>query len=128
MLLVVSRSIYWVLPVVAASALARRLLEVDVVLFSKKRAKSGWRRERKMIWAPLFQIVSTRCCELVEDRSSLPSLGKCHPEDEHKLEDVVEGEPVDGVDSSCTQYLSNFFSAPFIAGNISYRGTCKIQS
>ena len=98
MLLVVSRSIYWVLPVVAASALARRLLEVDVVLFSKKRAKSGWRRERKMIWAPLFQIVSTRCCELVEDRSSLPSLGKCHPEDEHKLEDVVEGEPVDSVD------------------------------
>ena len=28
----------------------------------------------------------------------LPSLGKCHPEDEHKLEDVVEGEPVYGVD------------------------------
>ena len=29
---------------------------------------------------------------------SLPSLGKCHPQDEHELEDVVEGEPVDGVD------------------------------
>jgi hypothetical protein len=28
----------------------------------------------------------------------LPSLGKCHPEDKHKLKDVVEGEPVDGVD------------------------------
>ena len=31
-------------------------------------------------------------------RAYLPSLGKCHPEDEHKLEDVVEGEPVDSVD------------------------------
>lgn len=28
----------------------------------------------------------------------VPSLGKCHPEDEHELEDVVEGEPVNGVD------------------------------
>ena len=72
---------------------------MDVVLFSKKRAKSGWRRERKMIWAPLVHAVSTRCCRQVEDRSAIPSLGKCHPEDEHELEDVVEGEPVDCVDS-----------------------------
>jgi hypothetical protein len=71
---------------------------VDVVLLSKKRAKSGWRRERKMIWAPLILVVSTMCCEQVEDRSAIPSLGECHPEDKHKLEDVVEGEPVDGVD------------------------------
>jgi hypothetical protein len=75
------------------------LLEVDVVLLSKKRAKSGWRRERKMIWAPLNHVVSTRYCEQVVNRYAIPSLGKCHPEDEHKLEDVVEGEPVDGVDS-----------------------------
>lgn len=97
MLLIESHSIYWVLPV-AESAWLRSLLEVDDALFSKKRAKSGWRRERKMIWAPLNHVVSTRCCKRVEDRSAIPSLGECHPEDEHELEDVVEGEPVDGVD------------------------------
>ena len=50
-----------------------------------------------MIWAPLIDIVSIALHGGVE-RAYLPSLGKCHPEDEHKLEDVVEGEPVDGVD------------------------------
>lgn len=47
------RAAYWVLPV-AASAWLRSLLLVDE-LSLKKRAKSGWRRERKTIWAPLFQ-------------------------------------------------------------------------
>ena len=50
-----------------------------------------------MIWAPLIDIVSIALYGGVK-RAYLPSLGKCHPEDEHKLEDVVEGEPVDGVD------------------------------
>ena len=81
MLLIVSCSIYWVLPVVAASALARRLLEVDVVLFSKKRAKSGWRRERKMIWAPLIDVVSDCivwwCVESIFTQSGeVPSRGR----------------------------------------------------
>jgi hypothetical protein len=66
MLSFVSRSIYWVLPVVALAAW-RRFSEVDVVLFSKKRAKSGWRRERKMIWAPLIDVVSMRCSDQEED-------------------------------------------------------------
>lgn len=52
-----SHSIYWLLAV-AASAWLRSLLAVEDPLLSKKRAKSGWRRERKMIWAPLIDIVS----------------------------------------------------------------------
>lgn len=51
-----------------------------------------------MIWAPLIDIVSIALYGGVEG-AYLPSLGKCHPKDEHKLEDVVEGEPVDSVDS-----------------------------
>jgi len=54
---VLSRSVYWVLAV-AASAWPRSLLAVEDPLLSKKRAKSGWRRERKMIWAPLSEVVS----------------------------------------------------------------------
>lgn len=52
---ILRRAAYWVLPV-AASAWLRSLLLVDE-LSLKKRAKSGWRRERKMIWAPLLQIL-----------------------------------------------------------------------
>ena len=50
-----------------------------------------------MIWAPLMDTVSIALHVDVQ-RAYLPSLGKGHPEDKHKLEDVVEGEPVDSVD------------------------------
>jgi len=38
--------------------------------------------------------------ERSEDNLSTSSLGKSHPEDENKLEGIVEWEPVDGVDSA----------------------------
>lgn len=62
---ILSRSIYWLLAV-AASAWLRRLVAVEDPLLSKKRAKSGWRRERKMIWAPLEYVVSIVRCSGVE--------------------------------------------------------------
>lgn len=34
------------------------------------------------------------------DACNLRGLGKSHPQDENKLESVVEGEPVNGVDST----------------------------
>jgi len=36
----------------------------------------------------------------VEDHSSAVGLGESHPEDQDELEDVVEGEPVGGVDGA----------------------------
>jgi hypothetical protein len=69
-----SRSIYWLLAV-AASAWLRSLLAVEDPLLSKKRAKSGWRRERKMIWAPLIDVVSDCKCLVVYREHIYPVWG-----------------------------------------------------
>ena len=55
-------------------------------------------------------------------RKYVPSLRKSHPEDKDELEGVVEGEPVDGVDSRLNHseegvdhpVLSEFVSALFV--------------
>lgn len=45
-------------------------------------------KERKMIWAPLYVVSNdTWVC----GGGDLRSLGKGHPEDQDKLEGVVEG-------------------------------------
>lgn len=62
-------------------------------------------REERLEERAEDDLSTTRsCCQYDVLRASRGSIchtqsGKCHPEDEHKLEDVVEGEPVDGVDS-----------------------------
>lgn len=81
----------------ALSAVFRSSAEVEE-LESKKRAKRGCRRERKTTWAPL-QMVSVRKKHSLRGWwEHLRSLWQRHPNDQDKLEGVVEGEPVDGVD------------------------------
>jgi len=46
------------------------------------------------------EATEERVEEGVEDDLGTASLGKGHPQDEDELEGVVEGEPVDGVDSA----------------------------
>lgn len=63
----------------------------------KKRANSGCMKERKTTWAPL-QRCQIRSLNAL-GRSNVLGLGESHPEDKDELEDVVEWEPVDGVNS-----------------------------
>jgi hypothetical protein len=74
--------------------LARRLEAVEVW---KCRESIGDMKDLKMNSAPLFPSAVHR---VVSDRGegALPEHGKRQPQEKHKLEGVVEGEPVDNAD------------------------------
>lgn len=82
------------------SALERRLEAVEPWL--KYRPRVGVRKDRKMIWAPLFSCQQRDTCGDVETRAAANLLErrKGQPQEEDELEDEVEGEPVDDVDEA----------------------------
>lgn len=60
-------------------------------LLEKKRPTRGWRKEWKIIWAPLFFVSTTWIGWQSLIYSHSLGLGKSHPEDKDELENVVEG-------------------------------------
>jgi len=65
--------------------------------------------------------------EGAEDDLGSSSLGKGHPEDENELEDVVEWEPVNGVDQAlnhCEEGVDNPISQPLCIINLAGAEQC----
>lgn len=57
----------------------------------KKRPSRGWRKEWKIIWAPLCRISIGD--NVAGGKFDSLGLGKGHPEDKDELEGVVKGWP-----------------------------------